>query len=108
MATELCTPETLESTLTGCWVVEIADLDWVDTTPWSVVAKDIGEAVAKAVDPWEDWNNFPTGPTPDERLKPHVVRVFRNIWITEIEWSDVCSDGPGTFDMSKLSNRPWG
>ncbi len=36
--------------------------------------------------------------------KPHVVKVYRNSWITEIEWGERYPEGLGTFDMRKLSN----
>jgi len=45
----------LEATLNGCWVVLIMDPDLEVSSPWSAMADDIGDAVAKAVKDWKAW-----------------------------------------------------
>ena len=104
MTTDPRTPETLEAALSGCWVVLICDPEEGNTSPWSVVADEIGEAVAKAVEDWKAWQTDPDDPEPDELGKPHIVKVYRNSWITKIEWDERYPEGLGTYDMSELAN----
>lgn len=104
MTIEHTTPETLRAALEDCWVVIILDPDWEDWSPWSVVANDIGSAVEKAVQDWEAWLSDPADPNPDPLPKPHIIKVYRNTWITEIAWWERSSGGLGSYDMSKLAN----
>jgi hypothetical protein len=106
---ELCTPEPyalemLEAALTRYWIVIITDPDWTDDSPWPVMADEIGEAVAKAVEDWAESQIDPDDPEPDELDKPHIVKVYRASLITEIAWSHPSTKGLGTYDMSKLAN----
>ena len=98
-------PADLEATLNGCWVVLIMDPDCEDSSPWSVMADDAGEAVDKAVEQWKDWLTDADDPAPEPLPKPHVVKVYRNSWITQIEWGERDPERLGTFDMSKLANH---
>ncbi len=98
-------PADLEATLNGCWVVLILDPDWEDTSPWPVMADEIGEAVEKAVEDWKAWQTDPDHPEPEELEKPHIVKVYRNSWITQVEWGERYPEGLGTYDMSKLANN---
>lgn len=102
MTSDPHTPETLEATLSGCWVVLIDDPEEGDPSPWSVMADDIGEAVAKAVQDWRD--SLADCYLPHEMPKPWVKKVYRRSWITEIEWSERSTKGLGTYDMSQLAN----
>ena len=95
----------LEATLNGCWVVLIMDPDGEDTSPWPVMADEIGEAVAKAVEDWKAWQTAPDDSEPDSLDKPQIVRVYRDSWVTQIEWDERYPEGLGTFDMTMLSNH---
>lgn len=97
-------PADLETTLNGCWVVLILDPDWEDTSPWPVMADEIGETVEKAVEHWNAWLTDPEDPDPEPLPRPHVVKVYRNSWITQVEWGERDPENLGTYDMSKLSN----
>lgn len=98
------TDSEIQDLLAGCWVVLIMDPDWDNTSPWSVTAKDIDEAVTKAVEGWTALQTDPDDPEPVELEKPHIVKVYRNSWIGEIEWGERYPGGLGTYDMSKLAN----
>ena len=98
-------PADLEATLNGCWVVLIMDPDWEDASPWSVMADEIGEAVEKAVEDWKAWLTDPDDPDPEPLPKPHVVKVYRNSWITDIARGERYSGFLGIHAMRKLSNR---
>ena len=104
MTTQALTPEILEAALSRCWVVLILSPDWEGHLPYSVVADDIGEAVAKAVEGWKADQTDPDDPEPNELEKPHIYKVYRNSWITEIEWGERYPEDLGTYDMSKLAN----
>ena len=98
-------PADLEATLNGCWVVLIMDPDCEDSSPWSVMADDAGEAVDKAVEQWKDWLTDADDPIPRTLPTPHIVKAYRNSWITEIEWGERYPEGLGTCDMTMLSNQ---
>jgi hypothetical protein len=98
-------PADLEATLNGCWVVLIMDPDCEDSSPWSVVADDAGEAVDKALEQWKDWLTDPDDPIPRTLPKPHIVKAYRNSWITDIARGERYSGFLGIHAMRKLSNR---
>ncbi|WP_298128189.1 hypothetical protein [Brevundimonas sp.] len=109
MTNETRTLETVEAALDGCWVVFIWDPDGGRVTEWPVQADELGEAVTKAV---VDWRSvmFPYDPDPDEQEadleKPHILRVYRNSWLAQLEWAEYDGVGLGSYDMSKLANDP--
>lgn len=98
-------PAELEATLNGCWVVLIVDPDCEDSSPWSVMADNAGEAVDKAVEQWKDWLTDPDDPIPRTLPKPHIVKAYRNSWITDIARGERYSGFLGIHAMRKLSNR---
>lgn len=108
MTTEPRTPDPLEPALSGCWVVVILGPDPGDTSEWAVRADEIGEAVTEAVARWTVWAGDPDDPEPDEvehePPKPHILRVYRNSWLTEYAWAEYDAEGIGSYDMSKLAN----
>lgn len=109
MTDQSLAPSDLEAALEGSWVVIILDPDWDGWSPYSVVANDIGSAVARAVNDWEADQSDPEGGDPyteptDDYLKPHIMKVYRASAITEIAWDERSRGGLGSFDMSKLAN----
>jgi hypothetical protein len=69
------------------------------------MADDAGEAVDKAVEQWKDWLTDADDPIPRTLPTPHIVKAYRNSWITDIARDERYSGFLGIHAMRTLSNR---
>jgi hypothetical protein len=91
-----------EARLNGCWVVLVIGPDEENTSPWAVIAGEIGDAVANAIGDWKARQNDPTRRAHNQPLKAQITKVHRDRWITEAEWGERYPESLGAYDWSKL------